>query len=353
MRKSSGGAFLAIGLLACGGGGSGGGPKNAVTLLSTSCPSGVGGLPDTTCLLLLVETVNNPPMEVELRITEPDSSVAPIGTAVVTSGLNGDEFYADLPGGPEMIGDLTDLGLRVVDRRWPLGWMTSSVEHKPQSARLAELLDWIHANTHQGGLFFGIGNSGGSGEIAYTLTAWGREDLFDGVVLAGGPPYSRLDYLCRPPTAAWSAQCPAFIPPLECGTPSCAASPGNVLCMYLPATLTEAELENDSILHPGADLDFGTLPVHVAIGAADCSDWVPQALLFQASVASSCTLQVVPGTPHTVTATPQGRDAILQALLGFTPFAATAGAAGRVDLSITLIEDGEPVLRATASVPGR
>jgi hypothetical protein len=139
--------------------------------------------------------------------------------------------------------------------------MTSSFELKTQSARLATLLEWIHANEHQGGLFIGVGNSGGSGEIAYTLSTWGKETLFDGVVLAGGPPFSRLDYLCRPPTAAWSAQCPAFIPPLECGTPPCTAGAGNTLCSYLPSTLTEAELENDSILHPGADLHYGSLPV--------------------------------------------------------------------------------------------
>jgi hypothetical protein len=347
MKGFRGGALLALGLVACGGGGSdGGGPGNTVTVLASTCPSGAGGVPNTSCLLLLVETANNPPAEVELRITEPNPGVPYVGTAVVNSGESGNEFFAKLTGGPELIRDLSDLGLRVVDRRWPDGWMTSSFELRPQSARLGALLDWIAAQEVQGGLFFAVGNSGGAGEIAYTLTAWGKADLFDAVVLGAGPPFSRLDYLCRPPTAAWSAQCPAFAPPLECGIPNCTGQAENALCNYLPATLTPAELENDSILFPGADLSFGNLPVHVLIGAEDCSDWVPQALLFQGSVAS--TLQIIPDTPHTITATPQGRDAIIQALLGFTPFAATAEDVQRLGLALWLIEDGE----ARASVSG-
>jgi hypothetical protein len=72
-------------------------------------------------------------------------------------------------------------------------------------------------------------------------------------------------------------------------------------------------------------------------------------------VTSSCTLQIVPGTPHTVSATPQGRDAIAQAVLGFTPFAAPAGQSGQVGLALTWIEDGETkaAVSATAPVPAR
>jgi hypothetical protein len=339
--------LLALVSAGCGGGGSGGSPANSVTVLSSTCPGGIGALPSTVCMLLEVDTKGNPPAQVELRITEPTGAYS--GTVLLASGSIGDEFFADIAGGAELIGDLTAVGFRCIDRRWSNGWMTSSFELKPQSARLAELLDWIWQNEHGGGLFMAVGNSGGAGEIAYALSTWNRAQLFDRIVMAGGPPFTRLDYLCRPPAPEWSAQCPSFVPPLECGVPSCTAGPHNSLCSYLPSSSTEAELHADSILHPGAETDYGGLQIDFLIGAGDCTDWSPQAFLFQSAVQSPTTLQVVPGAPHTVSSTPEGRDAILQALLGFAPLNAPAG---RFAVLLSLIEDGElrQTIEATSAV---
>jgi hypothetical protein len=340
-------AWLALAAAGCSGGGSDGTPSSSVTVLSSTCPGGVGGLPSTICKLLEVETKGNPPMQVELRITEPGAPYS--GTVLLTSGSSGNEFFADIGGGTELIADLTALGFRCVDRRWPDGWITSSFQLKPQSARLAALVDWIRQHVHQGGLFMAVGNSGGAGEIAYTLSTWNGEQSFDRVVMAGGPPFTRIDYLCRPAPPEWSAQCPGFLPPLACGLPSCTAGQVNILCNYLPTSLTESELHADSILHPGADTDYGALQVDFILGSDDCSDWIPQAVLFHSAVTSATTLQVIPNTPHTISSTPQGRDAIVQALLGFAPLTAPVG---QVAVSLSLLEDGElrQTLEATRAV---
>lgn len=332
---------------ACGGSGGGGGAPPAppvVTLVSTTCPSGVGNLPDTTCLVLRVDPPTTTGIDVELRVTEPTPGVPLIGTAVVLSGGSGAEFFADITGGEALLAELADLGLRVVDRRWEGGWLQAGTSITAESSRLPELLDWIHANQHQGGLFFAIGNSGGAGELGYALTTWGREVLFDAVAFLGGPPYSRLDLMCLPPSGAWNTQCPAIFPTMECGVPPCSGE-STSLCGGVLSQLTAAELLAESILHPGADTDFGGTPMHMILGADDCTEWVASALLFESAVTSTKTFQLVPGTPHGVTATPQGRDAVIQALLGFVPFP-SAPPPLPVGLSVLLLEDGEPRARA-------
>ncbi len=329
-------ALLACALLfACGGGGDGSDapPPDPITLLSDPCPSGSGIVPETTCMLLQVEPAGIAPKQVELRITEPDAGVPYLGTVVLCSALNGEVFYANMVGGKELIGDLTALGLRVVDRRWIDGWLTPGYELKSLSERMAVLLDWILANVHQGGAFLAVGNSGGSGELGYTLTAWNREGLFDSVVLGSGPVFSRLDYLCLPPDREWDGMCPALVPPLDCGLPPCTA-PAQPFCVLLVGMSTQ-ELVDNSVLFPGADLSFGAMGLHLLVGALDCSEWVPQALLFEGALASPHTLQVVPNTPHDICETPEGRDAIVQALL--TDVAA-APPGGRMRLELSVIE---------------
>jgi hypothetical protein len=338
--RLSAATFGLVGLIGCGGGGGGGDP-GSVTLLSANCPSGVGNLPNTSCLLLRVESSGNPPATVEVRVTEADANVPYVGSVLLCTGLDGSTFFAHNPGGEELIGDLTAIGLRVMDRAWEDGWLGSGTGVKTQSARLAKLLVWLLANEHLGGLFFAVGNSGGGGEIAYSLTTWGQADLFDGVVLASGPPFTRLDYLCLPPDGTWGALCPGLVPPLACGGPPCTAPPGNPVCIGIPPNAPAAELIEQSLLHGGAVTDFGALSLHFLIGDDDCSEWIPQAFLFEAAITSPHTLEIVPATPHIISATPQGRAAVVQALLGFAasppePVSEPAG------FSLTLIEDGEP-----------
>lgn len=328
-------ALLAcVPLVACSGGGDGGDAAPApdpVTVLSDPCPSGPGILPDSTCMLLQVAPSGLEQKQVELRITEPNAGVPYLGTVVLCSAINGEVFYANMVGGKELIGDLAALGLRVVDRRWIDGWLTPGYQLKSLSERMAVLLDWIHANVHQGGAFLAVGNSGGSGELSYTLTAWNREALFDSVVLGSGPVFSRLDYLCLPPDGDWGALCPGLVPPLDCGLPPCTA-PSLPFCVLLTDMSTD-ELVANSVLFPGADLSFGGLGLHMLVGALDCSEWVPQALLFEGALASPHTLQVVPNTPHDICETPEGRDAIEQALLGDV-LAAPPGGQMRLELSV-------------------
>lgn len=289
-----------------------------VNQLAGPCPSGVGPLARTTCTAVRVVCDGIPARVAELRIVEPAPTVSVRGTVVVGTGGGGIEFYTDSPGGTSLVQDLVSRGFRVVDRKWNESWFGDPVGVRRQSCRYATLLTWIHANVHTTGLFCATGNSGGSAEIGYALTTWGRDALLDVAVPTGGPPMARLDWLCASPgSPAWPAQCATVMPAgvMECGAPACTLGEHPV-CVSCSATPTLADLHADSILHPGATLDFPTTRVHSVIGAMDCTSAVPMAVLFFDAITSEKVLEFTPATPHATFAAQPGRDAIVRALLG-------------------------------------
>ena len=337
-------AATGLWLAACGGGGGGGKPKpppSAVTVLSAStCPSGPGGLPGSTCQLLEIQAGSNQAMQVEVRVFEPDPAAAYLGTAVLSSGSSGIGFYGDITGGDQLIADLVAQGLRVVDRRWETTWLQAGDTILASSEGYAELLRWIHDNLHAGGLFAVTGQSGGSSEIAYGLGSWGLEQLIDVAVLSSGPSMARLDFQCFPPSPTWAALCPAIVPPgkLTCGVPLCTASQHSFLCSLHAPGKTPLELEAMSVLHPGAELNnTGTL-IHVIVGDGDCTTSLPQALYYQQALLGPSTLTWVAGADHNMPGTAQGRAAIVSALLGYAPAEHLPGPTVRLQLTVT---DGE------------
>jgi hypothetical protein len=334
----------------CGGGG--GGASDApsllgtVTALTAACPSGAGGLPSSTCRLLSISGGGNATLEVELRIAEANPAVPFLGTVVLGSGGEGTSFYGDFPGAIDLLVGLQDLGFRVVDRRWQTGWFTTDEDPRRQSSRYAALLQWVHDNVHTTGAFVATGNSGGAGEIAYALTTWGAGDLLDVAVLSGGPPLSRLDWLCGdPPSPEWAATCASIVPPgeLTCGTTVCTPDAGITLCGFLPASPAAGELEESSILHADAELSFPDTALHGLFGAEDCTNAVPLGLLFFDSVTSAKTVAFVSGAPHQMPATLEGRRAILTAIedgvLGPVPLVVPA-----LQFELTVDEDGGEAL---------
>ena len=304
-----------------------------VTVLSAStCPSGPGNLQGTTCMQLQVDSLSNAPIGLEIRIVEPPAGVPVIGTVLFGIGGGGVGFYASKSGGQELFVDLLALGFRIVDRSWETGWFHTGTSIKEQSARYATLLTWVRDNLHTTGVFCASGNSAGSAEIAYALTSWGADALIDAAVLSGGPPLSRLDHLCtNPPSAAWAAECAAIVPPgaLSCGPWEC-QSATLIVCPFLPPAATPQELEEDSILHPLAELDFPTTAVSILIGDRDCGVAPAQALLFEQAVTSPTSLQFIPGGAHYLPTTQAGRDAIVMALLGAVPSTSETGPSWRV-----------------------
>ncbi|MAG57716.1 MAG: hypothetical protein CMJ83_15625 [Planctomycetes bacterium] len=282
-----------------------------VAVLATPCPGGAG--PGTTCHVLRISCTGIPDIDVRVRVTNPAAGVPMRGTVLMGVGGGGVGFYGDRVGGAPLQMDLLAAGFRVVDRSWVSGWFNDAAGVRKQSCRYATLLTWVRANLHTGGAFCATGNSGGSGELCYALTTWGRGAILDVAVPTGGPPMSRLDLLCQTPaTPQWTSQCMNVVPAnvMTC-QPGCTVMPGHTVCTRCPT-----QLRQDSILFLGAQRNFPTTRVHQVIGANDCSSAVPAGMLFHTAVLSEKIVEFPANTPHWVATSQEGRDAILRAILG-------------------------------------
>lgn len=275
-----------------------------------------GGLAGTACRRLEVGCPDLKPLEVQIRITEPAAGVPPRGTVVMGSGGGGGTFYAVSPDVQGLVKDIAAMGFRVVDRSWKGGWTTHEGGLKKESCRYATLLTWVHDNLHKGGKFVATGNSGGSAEIGYALTTWHRCDILDLAIPTSGPPVAHLDYACvKQASPEWSALCASIIPKgvMECAS-QCILGPANDVCRQVTAEPTPEQLFDDSVVHPGAVLNYPRTKLHFFYGAHDCGEPVPVGLTYATKVTSEKQIDFVPHTPHPLFSTPEGREAIRKAI---------------------------------------
>lgn len=292
------------------------GQLGSVTELSEPCAA--GSLFGTTCRRLDVRCVGLRPVEAQIRITEPASGVTPRGTVVFGSGASGTGFYAAGPDGQTLFRELAVMGFRIVDRAWaaPDGWTTAEGGLRQAACRYATLLTWIRDRLHTQGKLVASGNSGGSAEVGYALTSWGRGDILDLAVPTSGPAVARLDYAClSPPLSEWTTLCSSIVPSgiMQC-TPSCSLSPADGVCQQVSRTPTPADLLADSVVHQQAVLHYPKTRVHFLYGTRDCGQSVPLGLTWSTRVTSEKAIEFVPETPHGMTSTPQGREAIRRAI---------------------------------------
>jgi len=288
----------------------------SVTELNGPCPADLGPMTNTICRQFQVACPGLKPIAVQLRITEPAVAAPFRGTVVVGSGGNDAGFYAGQVGGRLFVADIAAMGFRVVDRAWAGGWTTQEGGLKKESCRYATLLTWIHDHVHTRGRFVATGNSGGSAEIGYALTSWGRGDILDVAIPTSGPPLGRLDYACvKQASPEWASLCASIVPKgvMEC-TSACVLGPANSVCQETSTDPTPEQLLDDSVVHPGAVLDYPKTKLYFLYGAHDCGEPVPIGLTYATRVTSQKTIEFVPHTPHALFSTPEGREAIMKAI---------------------------------------
>jgi hypothetical protein len=100
---------------------------------------------------------------------------------------------------------------------------------------------------------------------------------------------------------------------MECAS-TCILGPANGVCRQVSAEPTPEQLLEDSVMHPGAQLDYPKTRVFFLFGAHDCGEPVPIGLTYATKVTSEKSIRFVPHTPHALFSTPQGRDAIRKAI---------------------------------------
>ena len=297
----------------------------SVTELKEPCPGGAGPGAGAVCRQLQVACPGLNPIAVQIRMTEPAAGVPLRGTVVLGSGAGGSGFYAGGGERVQFLASLNAMGFRVVDRAWTgtgkNGWTTSEAGLRKESCRYATLLTWVHDHVHKGGKFVATGNSGGSAEIGYALTSWGRAAILDLAIPTSGPPTAHLDYACvKQATPQWASLCASIVPAntMQCPKQNCILgaaqlAPGGV-CTQTGSQPTPEQLLDDSVVNPDAVLDYPKTLVHFIYGKKDCGEPVPIGLTYATKVTSRKVIEFVPNTPHEVASTPEGRAAILKAI---------------------------------------
>lgn len=287
-------------------------PPNLGSVKQIPEPCPASPIPNTTCRRLVVSCPDLRPIDVQIRVTEPAAGTARRGTVVMGSGGGGGTFYAAAAPVQELVKDLAAMGFLVVDRAWNGGWTTHEGGLKKESCRYATLLTWVHDHLHKGGKFVATGNSGGSAEIGYAMTTWGRGDILDLAIPTSGPPVARLDYACvKQASAEWAAMCASIIPKgkMECAS-GCILGTGNEVCKQVTAEPTLEQLHEDSVVHPAALLAYPKTRMHFIYGAKDCGEPVPIGLTWATRVLTEKEIEFVPGTPHGIAQTAEGREAV-------------------------------------------
>ena len=112
---------------------------------------------------------------------------------------------------------------------------------------------------------------------------------------------------------------------MEC-TPGCVLGPSNPVCQQTGKSPTQQELLEDSVVHPGAVLNYPKTKVYFIYGAHDCGptasgkmkpssgEPVTIGLMYATKVTSQKAIRFAPHTPHALYSTPEGRAAIEKAI---------------------------------------
>ena len=97
---------------------------------------------------------------------------------------------------------------------------------------------------------------------------------------------------------------------MECPS-ACILGPANGVCKQVSPDPTPEQLLEDSLMHPGAALNYPKTKVFFLFGAHDCGEPVPIGLTYATKLTSEKSIQFV---PHPLFSTPEGRDAIRKAI---------------------------------------
>ena len=154
------------------------------------------GCGKSICHELLVSCENIEDWPVEVRETEVEN---PRAAVVLGTGGPGTTFYFNDNRRKGTRSVLMEESLESFEFRWRRNWISAGEitnDMSKQYCVYAETVKWIQEELAEiPQTMCAQGNSGGSFQISYGLTRYGLEDVYDMVILTGGPS-SRLDVGC-------------------------------------------------------------------------------------------------------------------------------------------------------------
>ncbi|HKS73641.1 MAG TPA: hypothetical protein VJQ82_10630 [Terriglobales bacterium] len=323
----------AVLLVACGGGSSSNTPPPPVTTpnqlgtasaVSVTCPASNVGVTGSACYTLTLTCPGVPTYTTaNVKVTNPSGTS--IGTVIYTTGGGGNQLYEDqFLYGNVAVNNVVQAGYTAVQTDFgsATGWLDGPGGPLLLACRWATLAQWVHDNSSihpSNTAFCATGNSGGAGAIAYALSRFGQDSIFNFVLPTGGPPFTRIDYGCRcsnstlqttdcagPQATCYGLDANAFLDPAY----------GNTDCSNVSAPPDTATWQADSILSSDGKsvLNYKT-PVHFLFGGMDTGSGSALAVLWEGAITSTHQHACVADAPHKMADVPDGAAAIANELI--------------------------------------
>lgn len=307
------------------------------------CPTFGGGLPNSssTCYQVNTSCAGVADFSVYLKVNQPTGT--PLGTVLFGTGTGGTALYDyDAPdffsgstnGGLSVVQNVLNAGFTTVqvsfgspfNDQTPNGWLTGPGGVRRLACRYATAAQWVYQNIHNSNTsapLCATGNSGGSGVIAYALTDYGLDSIFSMVEESSGPPMSRLDEACLPPSNA-ACQTQPFTcnsgDPVENLSACYSIDDAGIVDTAYPqpfcknaingSTPPAGLLLSDSVLG-GPARTFPKTRVNVLFGGQDITAAVEQGLIWENSLTNTTKAQsCVSDAPHPIPSVADGAAAI-------------------------------------------
>ncbi len=254
----------------------------------------------------------------------------PRGLIMFFTGSRGTNWWSSRPDAFALAEELRTLGFTIAQVRWEDSWLVSSPGNDAGTAHLgcrpATVIRHVYDNYYlplgitlsrigQAG-FCITGNSGGASQVSYALSHYGLEDILNVVIPTGGPPHSALakSLLNNPGEEGYgySLDTRQFIDEgfgfFDGNGPGARQDPA-----FTPRWLAE------SIATGGSDYNHPTTRVHFIIGENDATGQQVVSSDYSNRLRNEgspfVTVEIVPGTPHSIISTAAGRAALKAAIL--------------------------------------
>jgi hypothetical protein len=281
------------------------GKVTSVTPLA-SCPP--GAMQGAACSTIVVQCPGIEDLPATIAVAQPN--VAPKGTIFAHLGGGGTDFFT------ANLGAMLSAGYRTFQIAWSTDWeQTKSAGILQGACRPATAMQWAYDNVQKGDTttaFCGIGHSGGSAVLAYSLAHYGMERVLDYAQLQAGPPFGRIDYACDPASYMGPPRmlCPENPDAPITLKPEVGTWENTGDCGGTATDSDRAKWAADSVVSPGADYDYGATPVDFIDCATNPNGTTGGAYFYSSAIKS----------PHTVSCPTQcsgeslGTDGLATAL---------------------------------------
>ncbi len=310
-----------------------------------SCPHFGGGLPESssTCYQVNTSCDGIADFSAYLKVNSPTGT--PKGTVIFGTGTGGtalydfdepDFFNGSTNGGLAVVQGVLNAGFTTVqvtfgdpfNSQTPSGWLTGPGGVRRLACRYATVAQWVYQNIHKSNTsapMCATGNSGGSAAIAYALTDYGEDSIFAMVEATSGPPMSRLDEACLPPSNS-TCQTQQFTcnpgDPVENLTTCYSVANAGIVDTAYPQPFCKEAINgvappaglflSDSVLGGPNPQTFPKTRVNVMVGGQDTSAAVEQGLTWERALTNTTKSQsCVTDAPHPIPSVADGATAIV------------------------------------------